>query len=64
MSYENKLRFYIDQAIMERDYEALATFDEPLDVLHEQRREGAVEHSEEDRPTEAPVWEPPEFTSR
>ena len=35
----NKLRFYIDQAIMMRDYAALAVFEDRLNVCRESTEE-------------------------
>jgi hypothetical protein len=35
MSDANKLRFYIDQAIMTRDYAALAAFEDRLAMIEE-----------------------------
>lgn len=64
MDSENKLRFYIDQAIMMRDYEALAIFEGRLGILEEARLNGSVEDREGGDLSEAPVWAPAEFTSR
>ena len=62
MSDSNKLRFYIDQAIMERDYEALAAFEDQLDTLedlHSNRDVGRDVDCDEDEPLpEAPIWAP------
>ncbi len=64
MSDANKLRFYIDRAIMARDYAALAVFEGRLGTLEEPRGNRAVE-SREDKPlSAAPLWAPDEFTSR
>ncbi len=61
MSNANKLRFYIEQAIMRRDYAALAVFEGRLATLEEPRVE---QHSEDEPLSEAPLWAPGEFTSR
>ena len=61
MNDANKLRFYIDRAIMTRDYEALAVFEGRLATLEEPRTE---QHSEDEPLSEAPLWAPGEFTSR
>ena len=64
MSDANTLRFYIDQAIITRDYAALAVFEERLAMLEEPNCKCIVERCE-DKPVSAPpVWTPAEFTSR
>ena len=64
MSNANKLRFYIEQAIMRRDYAALAVFEGRLGTLEEPRSNRAVEYCEDESLSIAPVWAPSEFTSR
>jgi len=64
MSNGNKLRFYIEQAIMRRDYAALAVFEGRLGTLEEPRGNCAVECCEDEPLSAAPVWIPTEFTSR
>jgi len=60
----NKLRFYIEQAIMRRDYAALAVFEGRLGTLEEPRSNCAVACGEDKFLSEAPLWAPGEFTSR
>ena len=47
MSHANKLRFYIDQASMTRDYAALAIFEGRLGRLEESRTNSAVDGGED-----------------
>ena len=58
MSDANKLRFYIDRAIMERDYAALAVFEDRLAILEESRSHCSTEHRKDPPLSEAPVWTP------
>ena len=64
MNDANKLRFYIDQAIITRDYAALAVFEGRLGTLEEPRGNRAVACGENKPLSEAPIWAPAEFTSR
>jgi len=64
MNDASKLRFYIDQAIMTRDYAALAVFEERLAMLEEPSCKSIVECREDEPLSEAPIWVPTEFTSR
>ena len=64
MSDTNKLRFYIDQAIMMRDYEALAVFEDRLVLADKPDAHFPAEPREDKILSEAPVWAPDEFTSR
>ncbi|MDP6543885.1 MAG: hypothetical protein QGH60_07820 [Phycisphaerae bacterium] len=64
MSNANKLRFYIDQAIIMRDYAALAVFEDRLAMLEDPSIKCIVESCADEPLSEAPVWRPDEFTSR
>ena len=63
MTDANKLRFYIDQAIMMRDYAALAVFEDRLAMLEDSNCKCIVERHEGEPLSAAPVWGPAEFTS-
>ena len=56
MDDANKLRLYIDHAIMERDYAALAVFEERLAILEEPRPHCSIEQRKDPPLPEAPVW--------
>jgi hypothetical protein len=56
MSDANKLRFYIDQAIMTRDYTALAAFEDRMAILEAPRTNGCVECYEHEPAPEPKVW--------
>jgi|SaaInlStandDraft_3_1057020.scaffolds.fasta_scaffold322813_1 hypothetical protein len=58
MSDANTLRFYIDQAIMARDYAALAVFEDRLAVLETSRTDDTAEAHRDPPLSEAPVWTP------
>jgi len=60
MSDANKLRFYIDQAIMTRDYAALAVFEDRLAMLEEPGCKCPVECCEDEPLSAPPVWTPAE----
>ena len=64
MTDASKLRFYIDQAIMMRDYAALAVFEERLAMLEEPGCRSIIECRDDEPLSEVPVWAPAEFTSR
>ena len=58
MNDASKLRFYIDQAIMTRDYAALAVFEDRLAMLEERDCTCIVECCEGEHLSEAPLWAP------
>ncbi|MBT3201820.1 MAG: hypothetical protein HN350_18110 [Phycisphaerales bacterium] len=58
MEDANKIRFYIDQAIMQRDYEALAGFEGRLAVLETPAYRPSFEQHTDPPLSEGPVWLP------
>ena len=63
MSNAGKLRFYIDHAIMTRDYAALAAFEDRLSILEEPRGKQTIERRDDPPLSKAPVWAPDEFSN-
>jgi len=58
MSDANTLRFYIDQAIMARDYAALAVFEDRLAAIETSGTNNFAEARKDPPLCEAPVWTP------
>ena len=56
MEDANKLRFYIDEAIMMRDYEALAGFEDRLAILEVPDDIGAADCFKDPPLCDRPVW--------
>ncbi|MCP4378825.1 MAG: hypothetical protein GY794_21945 [bacterium] len=63
MDKANKLRFYIDHAIMVRDYAALAVFEDRLTALEAPVCGASSDHCQDSVLSEAPVWLPAEFST-
>jgi len=58
MEDANKIRFYIDQAIITRDYAALAGFEERLALLETPAYGLSFEQHTDPPLSEGPVWLP------
>jgi hypothetical protein len=56
MEDANKLRLYIDEAIMMRDYEALAGFEDRLAMFEAPDSHGAEECFKDPPLSDGPVW--------